>query len=128
MNKTDKFIDQLEHKGVLNAALEIGIDTEIFRNETTAAMYCNHLWIVMNTPVVGTVINALPKINLCDKIPWEEWFRKDEILYHHLLFSSPKPESEMTWEGSLDDQDHPKLVLGRLWHVHNEEPTPYLIR
>ena len=31
------------------------------------------------------------------------------------------------WEGSLDDKEHPKQVLGFTWHVFNEKDvTPYL--
>jgi len=34
----------------------------------------------------------------------------------------------MTWKGSLEDNDHPKQVLGILWHVYNEtNVNPYLI-
>ena len=37
------------------------------------------------------------------------------------------PKSNMTWKGSLEDNEHPKQVLGILWHVYNEEDvTPYL--
>jgi hypothetical protein len=51
----------------------------------------------------------------------------DGELRHHILFTEKNESSTMTWQGPMDDEDHPKPVLGKLWHVHNAEPTPYLL-
>ena len=52
----------------------------------------------------------------------------DGIIHHHILFTKKHPKSNMTWKGSLDDNEHPKQVLDILWHVYNEKNVnPYLI-
>ena len=114
-------------EGVLEAAKRIGLNPTIFDSEVMFQHYAGHQWIVFENSVVGTVINAIPPLNLTATIPWEEWFVMDGELRHHILFTEKHENSTMTWEGSMDDQDHPKPVLGKLWHVHNAEPTPYLL-
>ena len=77
---------------------------------------------------VGPVINAVPDISIADSVPWEEWFLMGGNVHHHILFNKKYPKSNMTWKGSLDDNEHPKQVLGILWHVYNEKNVnPYLI-
>ena len=50
-------------------------------------------------------------------------------IHHHVLFTSKHQNSNMTWEGHHGDKDHPKQVLGMLWHVHNDDNlTPVLNR
>ncbi|MEK9763747.1 MAG: hypothetical protein VW729_13785 [Deltaproteobacteria bacterium] len=114
-------------EGVLEAAKRIGLNPTIFDSEVMFQHYAGHQWIVFENSVVGTVINAIPPLNLTATIPWEEWFVMDGELRHHILFTEKHENSTMTWEGPMDDQDHPKPVLGKLWHVHNAEPTPYLL-
>ena len=77
---------------------------------------------------VGPVINAVPDISIADSVPWEEWFLMGGNVHHHILFNKKYPKSNMTWKGSLDDNEHPKQVLGILWYVYNEKNVnPYLI-
>ena len=76
---------------------------------------------------VGIVINAVPDITKTDTIPWEEWFMMENEIHHHVLFSVKHEKSTMTWQGEQDDKDHPKQVLGVLWHVYNDMSiTPFL--
>ena len=43
------------------------------------------------------------------------------------MIKKKRSKSNMTWKGILDDKEHPKQVLGILWHVYNEKNvTPYL--
>ena len=114
-------------EGVLEAAKRIGLNPTIFDSEVMSQHYAGHQWIVFENSVVGTVINAIPLLNLTATIPWEEWFVMDGELRHHILFTVKHESSTMTWEGPIEDEDHPEPVLGRLWHVHNAEPTPYLL-
>ena len=114
-------------EGVLEAAKRIGLHPTIFDSEVMFQHYAGHQWIVFENSVVGTVINAIPPLHLTATIPWEEWFVMDGELRHHILFTEKHESSTMTWEGPIEDEDHPEPVLGRLWHVHNAEPTPYLL-
>ena len=114
-------------KGVLEAAKRIGLNLTIFDSEVMPQHYAGHQWIVFENSVVGTVINAIPPLNQTATIPWEEWFVMDGELRHHILFTEKNESSTMTWQGPMNDEDHPKPVLGKLWHVHNTEPTPYLL-
>jgi len=114
-------------EGVLEAAKRIGLDSTIFDTEVMSQHYAGHQWVVFENSVVGTVINAIPPLNQTATIPWEEWFVMDGQLRHHILFTEKIESSTMTWQGPMDDEDHPKPVLEKLWHVHNAEPTPYLL-
>ena len=76
---------------------------------------------------VKDMLNAIPDITKTDTIPWEEWFMMENEIHHHVLFSVKHEKSTMTWQGEQDDKDHPKQVLGVLWHVYNDMSiTPFL--
>ncbi len=123
------FEARLRDAQVNRACDEIGLDFQIFLSDEVARRYADHDWIVQPNPQVGTVINAVPPLDLTDKIPWEEWFRSADGFHHHVLYTEPHPKSTETWQGPPDDQDHPAAVLGPLWHVYNDaDRTPVLIR
>lgn len=123
------FEQALRHAGVDTAAEQNGLDFALFTQPGMAAAYQDHNWIVTHHPQIGPVINAVPEIERTDVVPWEEWFRLDGELHHHVLYSVEKAESTETWQGPLDDQFHPPQVRGRLWHVHNDPISqPVLLR
>ena len=112
---------------IIYAAKELGMNYEIFTSSKTSEYYSDHQWSVIQNSQVGLVINAVPDIKLADSVPWEEWFLMDEKIHHHILFLKKHPKSTETWEGSLDDKEHPKQVLGVTWHLFNvEDHTPFL--
>ena len=112
---------------IIHAAKELGINYKIFTSSKTSEFYSDHQWSVIQNSQVGPVINAVPDIKIADTVPWEEWFFMDEEIHHHILFLKKHPKSSEVWEGSLDDKEHPKQVLGFTWHVFNEKDvTPYL--
>ena len=128
MSKLNLFLEIIKNRKILDTAKEIGIDSDNFTSLEIAELYTNHDWVVIQNSQVGPVINAVPEISHTDKVPWEEWFLMDGHFHHHILFNRKHPKSNMTWEGLLDDNEHPKQVLGILWYVHNDENlTPYLI-
>ena len=128
MSEFSTFLEKIKNTKILDAAKDIGIKSEIFTSTKIAELYLNHKWSVIQNSQVGKVINAVPDISKADSIPWEEWFLMDGNIHHHILFKKNYPKSNMTWEGSLDDKEHPKQVLGILWHVYNEKDlNPYLI-
>ena len=128
MSEFSTFLEKIKNTKILDAAKDIGIKSEIFTSTKIAELYSNHKWSVIQNSQVGKVINALPDISKADSIPWEEWFLMDGNIHHHILFKKKYPKSNMTWEGSLDDKEHPKQVLGILWHLYNEKDlNPYLI-
>ena len=123
------FEQKLRQAGVDTAALALSLDFELFVQSGMASAYDNHSWIVTHHPQIGPVINAIPPLSSTDTVPWEEWFRLEGKLHHHILYRVNKPESTETWQGALDDQFHPPQVLGRLWHVHNDSDSePILVR
>ena len=112
----------------MDTAKDLGINCEIFTTTEISELYSNHEWIVIQNSLVGPVINAVPDISIADSVPWEEWFLMGGNVHHHILFKKKYSKSNMTWTGSLDDNEHPKQVLGILWHVYNDKNlTPYLI-
>ena len=128
MSEFSTFLEKIKNTKILDAAKDIGIKSEIFTSTKIAELYLNHKWSVIQNSQVGKVINAVPDISKADSVPWEEWFLMDGNIHHHILFKKKYPKSNMTWEGSLDDKEHPKQVLGILWHVYNEKDfNPYLI-
>ena len=124
-----EFEQALRQAGVDTAAVAIGLDFALFTQAGMAQAYGDHRWIVTHHPEVGAVINAVPPLDWTDSRPWEEWFRMDDELQHHALYTVKHPESTDTWQGELDDQLHPPQVLGRLWHWHNDpDAMPLLLR
>ena len=122
-----KFLEKIKNLKILDTAKDLGIDYEIFTTPEISELYANHEWIVIQNSLVGPVINAVPDISIADSVPWEEWFLMEGNIHHHILFKKKHQKSNMTWEGSLDDNEHPKKVLGILWHVHNEKNVnPFL--
>ena len=122
------FLEKIKNSKVLDTAKDLGINSEIFTNPKISELYSNHEWIVIQNSQVGSVINAVPDISIADSVPWEEWFLMSGNVHHHILFKKKYPKSNMTWKGSLEDNEHPKQVLGVLWHVYNEKNiNPYLI-
>ncbi len=127
MSDLDKFLEKIKNSKVLDTAKVLGINSEIFTSPAISKLYSNHDWIVIQNSQVGPVINAVPDLSKKDSVPWEEWFLMDGNLHHHILFKKKRSKSNMTWKGSLDDKEHPKQVLGILWHVYNEKNVnPYL--
>ena len=128
MSEISTFLEKIKNAKILDAAKDIGINCEIFTSTEISELYSNHKWRVIQQSQVGEVINAVPDISKADSVPWEEWFLMDGNIHHHILFKKKYPKSNMTWEGSLDDKEHPKQVLGILWHIYNEKDlNPYLI-
>ncbi len=128
MSDLSIFLEKIKNSNILDTAKDLGIDYELFANTEVSELYSNHEWIVIQNSQVGPVINAVPDISICDSVPWEEWFLMEGNLHHHILFKKKHPKSNMTWKGILDDNEHPKQVLGILWHVYNEKnATPFLI-
>ena len=123
------FEQKLQQAGVDNAAEAAELEFSLFNQAGMVEAYSNHDWVVTHHPQIGPVINAVPPIDHTDSVPWEEWFRLNGALHHHILYSVEKPESTETWQGPLDDQFHPPQVLGQLWHVHNDpDSQPILLR
>ena len=127
MSDLDKFLEKIKKSKILDTAKDLGINSEIFTTTAISKLYSNHEWIVIQNSQVGPVINAIPDFTITDSVPWEEWFLMGGNLHHHILFKKKHSKSNMTWKGSLDDKEHPKQVLGILWHVYNEKNVnPYL--
>ena len=80
-----EFEQALRQAGVDTAAVAIGLDFALFTQAGMAQAYGNHRWIVIHHPEVGAVINAVPSLDWADSMPWEEWFRMDDELQHHIL-------------------------------------------
>ncbi len=128
MHNLSTFLEKLKNLKILDTAENLGINCKIFTTPEISDFYSNHEWIVIQNSQVGPVINAVPDISIADSIPWEEWFLMGGKIHHHILFKKKHQKSNMTWIGSLDDNEHPKQVLGILWHVYNEKNVnPYLI-
>ena len=123
------FEQKLQQAGVDSVAEAIELEFALFTQAGMDEAYSQHDWVVTHHPQIGPVINAVPPLDRTDSVPWEEWFRLDGDLRHHILYSVEKPESTETWQGALDDQFHPQQVLGQLWHVHNNpDSRPTLLR
>ena len=129
MSDQQAYSEIIKSGNILAIAHKLGMDGNLFTDPGMAEFYSNHELIVIDNNEVGEVINVIPIISRADSIPWEEWFIMDDQIHHQVLFTSKHPKSNMTWEGRLGDKDHPKQVLGIIWHLHNDDNlTPYLNR
>ena len=73
-------------------------------------------WEVKLSSAVGYTINAVPPNPEIDNTPWEEWLSLDNQNWHYILYLREIENFNGTWEGNLDDQNHPKEVLGKKWY------------
>jgi len=80
--------------------------------------YKKYKWYVLEHSKVGSAIHAVPPINESDILPWEEWFIFDNKKVHNILFTKKQSRCDGEFEGTLDDKDHPKEVLGMKWYYY----------
>lgn len=123
------FEQMLRKAGIDTAADAIGLDFSLYTKLGMAERYQEHHWSVIQHPLVGAVINAVPRLENPGLVPWEEWFRRDGELRHHILYTVKQLESTDTWQGEPNDLLHPSQVLGPLWYVQNDsDSTPVRFR
>ena len=122
----EKFREKLIEADVNVACNEIELDFEAIFLEgsknLTSNPYSEYEWVVMAHSLVSTgrVIHAIPLISQCDDIPWEEWFLLDGKLHHNILYTKKHPQCDGEFPGSIDDKDHPKMVLGNKWYYYTD--------
>jgi hypothetical protein len=123
-------ISKLLRKGVGNAFQSIGLDFRLLfpqsRNEVLDREYGSYEWIVRNVPGYGTVINAVPPDELLDSRPWEEWYKHENVVHHHVLYRNKPDAYDEIFDAPDHDDIHPQRTLGNRWWVV-DDPDPSLL-
>ena len=126
-------ISKLHQKGIVKAFQLIGLDFRLLfpeaQNESLARVYGDYEWIVRDVPGYQTVINAVPPDDLLHSRPWEEWYKHDNVVHHHVLYlEKPKAYDEI-FDAPDHDDIHPERTLGRRWWVVDDpDHSPFLAR
>lgn len=128
----ENFKKALIDAGVDKACEELGFNFEdIFLKNInfTDNKYREYKWYVLPHSKVGLSIHAVPPIAKGDVIPWEEWFVLEGKKIHNILYTKKHQKCDGEFEGSLEDKDHPKEVLGKKWHYYLDSVfTPALFQ
>ncbi len=129
----NELIAILKEKKVDEAFSVIGLDfDESFTNKLANREdnpYKDHEWIVKVVPVFGHVINAVPIDEKMDELFWEEWFKKDDQIYHHILYLKEPTHYDEIFEAPEQDDIHPVRTLGKKWYVIDDKDlSPVLLR
>lgn len=95
------FEQMLRKAGVDTAADAIGLDFSLYTKLGMAERYQEHHWSVIQHPLVGVVINAVPRLENPGLVPWEEWFRRDGELRHHILYTVKRWKARIRGRVSL---------------------------
>ncbi|MBD3308353.1 hypothetical protein GF339_18090 [candidate division KSB3 bacterium] len=123
----------LKEKQVDKAFDVIGIDFDACftqkLGENDPNPYQDHEWVVKVVPVFGHVVNAVPRAEKLQELFWEEWFTKDGIIYHHILYLQQPEHYDEIFEAPDHDDIHPERTLGKTWYViDDQDVSPVLLR
>jgi len=128
----ENFKKMLVKKGVDGACEKMGFNFEdIFFKVVDLKIneYKDYKWYVWPHSKVGIAIHAIPPLSESDILPWEEWFVLEGKKIHNILFTKKKDKCDGEFEGTLDDKDHPKEVLGKKWYYYLDSVfTPSLFQ
>ena len=91
--------------------------------------YENHEWLVKTIPRVGLIVNAVPPEAQIRKQPWEEWYKLEGRLHHHVLYLQKPPHHDEVFDAPEHDDVHPPRTLGKSWFViEDPDMSPALLR
>jgi hypothetical protein len=126
-------IRTLKNCGVDKAFPLLQLDfSDLFEKRLTsgnARVYDQHEWIVRDVPVLGCVVNAVPRKTRIEDLFWEEWFRRDGRTLHHLLTLKRPARYDDVFVAPEHDDIHPEASFGRTWYVVNDpDMCPVLLR
>ena len=128
----EDFKKSLIDAGVDKACEKLGFDFEdIFLKDMNFMedRYKGYKWYVLPHSKVEVAIHAVPPISKSGILPWEEWFVLEGKKIHNILYTARKEKYDGIFEGSLDDKDHPKEVLGKKWYYYFDSNfTPLLFQ
>lgn len=126
-------ISKLYRKGVEKAFRTIGLDFRLLFPESLDDMlgrvYGEYEWIVRDVPGYGAVINAVPPDQLLHSQPWEEWYKHENAVHHHVLYLEKPDHYDEVFDAPDQDDIHPYRTLGRRWWVIDDpDPSPLFTR
>jgi hypothetical protein len=80
-------------------------------------------WIVLPHSVISTgVLHSFHNNGKqSDDHPWEEWLLWEDRPKYNSLFTIHQSEEQVIFEGLMDDDDHPKELLGHAWFCTVED-------
>ena len=136
----ERFKEILIKAGVDKACKEIGIDFyDIFLSnigDKKINPYKEYEWMVLDYPGTGSVINAVPPKDKTETLPWEEWWKKDQVddnrfnkgeLHHLVVFTKNKRICKNKTIIPENDTVHPPSTAGKTWYWHDDSSLiPYL--
>jgi hypothetical protein len=81
--------------------------------------YADHEWSVFQFPrLTSGVLHAAPKTISEAPVVWEEWYFEDGAAHHNILRNHDHPEQ--TKEVTLDDDEHPSVVMNIRWRYRDD--------
>lgn len=106
-----------------HAGIEFHKNFEISLNSSDATTnpYDHYRWEILDGGrIQHGVLHLVP--HSVTELPalWEEWFLDEGLIHHHVLRNHPHHLATDTWLGDVDDTEHPRQVLGAMWHYSND--------
>jgi hypothetical protein len=106
----------MQTESLERAFAALGLD---FRALSPTTEACEaHEWIVKTIPRVGLIISAVvpPEVKM-RSLPWEEWYKLEGRLHHHVLYLKKPTRYDEIFEAPDHDDVHPPRTLGKNWYV-----------
>jgi len=109
-----------DRKAVADQFKKIGLEPgDVFVSGDISA-YRKHRWILAENDRF-TVVNAVPQEQDADVLFWEEWYRENSEIHHHILTLYRPDKYDAVWNApAADDGLHPSICFGRVWYVVEE--------
>jgi hypothetical protein len=126
-------IGRLKTRGVDTAfaAFQLDFSELLVKRVTraTARAYEHHDWVVLDDPLLGRVVNAVPRKAMIEELHWEQWCRKDGTTHHRILSLARPSRWDDVFIAPDHDDAHPPAVFGRTWYmVEDPDMCPLLLR
>jgi hypothetical protein len=132
---SEDFAAQLRSSGVEKFCVSINLNfEEVFlapaRNSSLEKNpYEDFQWIVYPYSLISTgVLHSFSNdAQLRKELPWEEWLQWEGESRHASLYQVRQNPDQGVFDGSLEDKEHPPILLGQEWYSTLEKTlTPKL--
>ena len=132
---SEDFEAQLRSSGVEEFCASINLNfDEVFlapaRNSSLEKNpYEDFLWIVSPHSLIPTgVLHSFSNdAQLRKALPWEEWLQWEGQSRHNSLYQVRQNPDQGIFDGSLEDTEHPPIVLGQEWFATVEKTLPPIL-
>lgn len=115
---------------IISAFKELELSHDLIRHfSEIKSYYTDWKWTIRKCDEFPIIINALPPVEEMEKYFWEEWYKQDNKVYHHILSLTEPDSYDQIFEAPQTDDIHPPEIMGKKWYVvEDKDMSLFLIR